>query len=504
MLKPEYLLKIVLAVSVVWISLFAMAKPTMAQSSPCARATILIGLLQEHHYAPIALDDSFSRETFHFLIDQLDPYSILFTQTDLESLQRFELMFDDEIKNNSCAFYNALYDVFHLQNQKTKEWLEGVSAGQFNFSEKESLTYYPQESSPVYALNEVALEKRWMKLIKSQVLEIFLTPNRLEEKTDDELVSAFKTEQAALVNKVIQRHLRRIKIRLDENGGLQNYVSSNYLNAIAQQFDPHTNYLSPQEERQHDEYLSREMLSFGLSVSSDEEGNVVIEELVPGGPAWESGKLHEGDVILAIKWSKSGSLDLSYIEPNEISSILAELTTDTIQIETRTQVGERITTMLQKSAIENTDNVLKGFILERNQKVGYIKLPSFYRGEFSQLQPGAYSGGCAADVAREIIKLKESNIHGLVLDLRFNGGGDLFEAIDLIGTFIDYGPATILNSGKQAPEVFKDMKRGSTWSGPLLVMINGASASASELFSAAMQDYNLSIYSYLLPYISNY
>ena len=265
MLKPEYLLKIVLAVSVVWISLFAMAKPTMAQSSPCARATILIGLLQEHHYAPIALDDSFSRETFHFLIDQLDPYSILFTQTDLESLQRFELMFDDEIKNNSCAFYNALYDVFHLQNQKTKEWLEGVSAGQFNFSEKESLTYYPQESSPVYALNEVALEKRWMKLIKSQVLEIFLTPNRLEEKTDDELVSAFKTEQAALVNKVIQRHLRRIKIRLDENGGLQNYVSSNYLNAIAQQFDPHTNYLSPQEERQHDEYLSREMLSFGLS-----------------------------------------------------------------------------------------------------------------------------------------------------------------------------------------------------------------------------------------------
>jgi carboxyl-terminal processing protease len=229
---------------------------------------------------------------------------------------------------------------------------------------------------------------------------------------------------------------------------------------------------------------------FGFSLGDTEKGEVEVTSIQPGGPAWSSGAIHKDDVLLKMKWETKEPVDLAGLDAEEVNSLLDASNTEKLDLTVRKKSGEIQTVVLQKRKLENDENIVKSFVLRGTKNIGYITLPSFYT------QWGDAAGSsCANDVAKEIIKLKKDTISGLILDLRYNGGGSLQEAIEMAGIFIDEGGLCQLKmkeSNAKEPKMvtLKDVNRGLIYNGPMILMVNGYSASASELLAGSLQDYN--------------
>lgn len=231
--------------------------------------------------------------------------------------------------------------------------------------------------------------------------------------------------------------------------------------------------------------MSTEALSFGIELDENDKGQVVIDKLVPGGPAWTSGELHEGDELQSMQWEGKEEVDMSNATLEEAYEMLDQSSQGKMIFKFRKADGSTAIVLLKKEKLQNEENIVKGFVLKGEKKVGYILLPGFYT-EWEK-ETGS---GCANDVAKAIIRLKKENIEGLILDVRYNGGGSLGEALEMAGIFIDEGPlfSRKANDGKQI--TMKDPNRGTIYDGPMVLMINGQSASASEILAATLQDYN--------------
>ncbi|HRA74074.1 MAG TPA: carboxy terminal-processing peptidase, partial [Flavobacterium sp.] len=226
-------------------------------------------------------------------------------------------------------------------------------------------------------------------------------------------------------------------------------------------------------------------LSLGLNVTLNEKEEIIIEEVVPGGPAARTNKFEKGDVVLKVSNKKGDDYLVSCTSLDKIGELIFSDSNEIIEMTIQKKNGNILDILLQKQIMKATANAVSSFVVEKGIKIGYIEIPNFY-SDFDGYSPE----GCADDVAKEIIKLKQDNIQGLVIDLQDNGGGSMEEAIKLAGMFIDYGPVSVLVNSKKKQTILKDYDRGSIYYGPIVILINGNSASASEFFSAAMQDYN--------------
>jgi carboxyl-terminal processing protease len=234
--------------------------------------------------------------------------------------------------------------------------------------------------------------------------------------------------------------------------------------------------------------LSTEAFSFGIELDENEKGQVVIDKLVPGGPAWKSGELHEGDELLSLQWEGKLAVDMTGASLEDVDEMLNQSSHDRMVFKFRKADGGTVIVLLRKEKIENEENIVKGFILKGEKKIGYILLPGFYT------EWGNESGsGCANDVAKAIIRLKKENIDGLILDVRYNGGGSVGEALEMAGIFIDEGPLSSEKNKDGKQVTLKDPNRGTIYDGPMALMVNGQSASASELLAATLQDYNRAV-----------
>jgi carboxyl-terminal processing protease len=261
-----------------------------------------------------------------------------------------------------------------------------------------------------------------------------------------------------------------------------------FLNCMSHAFDAHSAYMSPTQMENFMSALSSEGYYFGISVDENENGEFVISNLRPGGPAWKSGTVHNGDVIEKLRWAGNEWIDVAGMDEQEIDAILSESNHNTLELTLRNVTAGPQVVQLKKEKLDSDDNIVRSFILEGRKKIGYISLPDFY-SEWGD-QEGAQ---CANDVAREILKLKRENIQGLILDVRFNGGGSLAEAVAMAGTFVDAGPMGILKTKATDEVTVKDMNRGTVYDGPLVIMVNRLSASASEFLAAALQDHRRAI-----------
>jgi carboxyl-terminal processing protease len=276
---------------------------------------------------------------------------------------------------------------------------------------------------------------------------------------------------------------------LNQKEGLEEYVGNSFLKAVAAAFDPHTEFFTVNEEQAFNDMLSKETKSFGFYFNNNDMGEIEIVMIVPGSSAWNSNLLNEGDVILSVK-NNIGTKDFACINYDEAYMFLSSENMNSAEFFVRKKNGKEISVVLGKEEIDVQENAIKSFLLQGSEKIAYIYLPSFYTQAGTG---GTIQKGCADDMAKEIIKLKAESISGLILDLRDNGGGSMMEAILLAGLFIDYGPVSIVQMRDEAPFTLKDSNRGVIWSGPMIVMINHFSASASELFAAAMQDLNRAV-----------
>ena len=273
-------------------------------------------------------------------------------------------------------------------------------------------------------------------------------------------------------------------------GGLSQYLGDEYSKAIALCYDPHTTYL-PLEKENFDSDLGQQSMAFGFHFKEEDNGAVLIESLAPGSPAFKSGQLNKGDKILSVQWENQKPIEVADGGLEELVEVLKMSNHDKATLKVKKPDGTERSVSLWKDMLEDDDeDKVKSFILKGDKIIGFLSLPAFYE-DWEEESDGVK--GCANDVAREIVKLKKENIQGLILDLRYNGGGSVQEAIQLAGLFIDIGPVAQYKSREAKAITLKDVNRGTIYDGPLMLLVNGHSASASEMVAGTLQDYNRAV-----------
>jgi carboxyl-terminal processing protease len=440
-------------------------------------------VLDQYHYQPPALDDSFSNEVWQTVLNQLDPSHLYLNAADIQSLTQFRDRLDDEWNGDHWDFLQQLTNTYRNSLIRGGKYLSTEMVRDISWETAE--VFVPQGQQVAWPMTVEEQKMRWRLWIKYKSLHAVQSLDSASAYVDIAFVRKHEKQVKQKILVVENRRARRI---LENPGGFENYVASVYFRTVTEYYDPHSLYLSPREFENFKAAVSNREYSFGVGLGEDREGNVIIEELLPGGPAWKSGEIHKGDVLIELMWEGQSKFDLSGIGLEEFLELLDRGNPSSVQLTVQHSNGLRQTILLAKERIQTEENAVKGFILKGARKVGYISLPGFYTKWGSD-----ENSSCADDVAAELIKLKGENIAGLIFDIRSNGGGSLKEAIDMIGIFIDEGPLAIVKRKGEKSVTIKDTNRGTVYDGPVTVLIDGQSASASEVLAAALQDYHRGI-----------
>jgi carboxyl-terminal processing protease len=442
-------------------------------------------LVDKSHVSPRAIDDKFSADFFITYLDILDDGRLFFTSADLKKLESFRTTIDDEWNNGGTAFFTASSQLYKTKLLAAKTTVTEICAKPFDFSLPDAFNYSDTSS----AATDKALYARWVTILKSEVLQSLMNIALNQWQTKTAIVKAeVMAKEAEVRARIKTKYLNRINGFLQNDEEYLRQMSATYLNTFLLCLDPHSAFFDAAARQNFKASVNSEGLSFGFALDENERGESYISRIAPGSAAWMSGLLNKGDIPVQLKWEGNAAVELAGLEREDIHELLMQHTTKKMELTVRKGNGQQQTVVLQKQKFENEDNIVKSFVLGGKQNIGYIMLPSFYT-EWEDRS----GSRCGADVAREIVKLKKDTIAGLILDLRFNGGGSLSEALEMAGIFVDEGVISQVKAKDGKVEAMKDMNRGVIYNGPLLVLINGQSASASEMVAAALQDYNRAI-----------
>jgi carboxyl-terminal processing protease len=432
-------------------------------------------LIQTEHIRPKPVDDSLSVFVFDNLINELDPSrNIFFLSEYNEMYQNYRLNLDDLILENDCRFLGDITNKYRNGLLRTKTVLEKIKNENIDYSTKDTIRFY-KKSFPFYLVKE-NLEKVWTKKLRYQILnDIAETSNNL-----DSLKANFKSIEAASKNLILSNEICRINTLLETKSTQEEKL----YNLFCTYFDPHTAYFSNDLKSSFVASLSKEHLSLGMTVNLNEKNEIIIDEIDPNGPAFKTGQIKKGDQIVSVSNHKE-TLQVSCSSLESISTMILAESNKNIILTLKRNSGKSFDVYIEKQVMKDEENSVFSFIVGKDDKIGYIKIPSFYAD-----LDGNSRKGCADDVAREVIKLERDNIKGLVIDLIDNGGGSMEEAIKLAGMFVDYGPLSVVVDNKKNQSVIQDPYRGLIYKGPIVILINSNTASASEFFSSILQDYN--------------
>lgn len=448
------------------------------------KAIILKRVIERNHVSPRCVDDSFSVTMLKSILRMTDRRRLFFTDAEYKVLSAFQAKLDDELNGKSWAFYDLFESLYKKAVIRADSIVNKLLQTPFDFAISESITVSREETFN-FSTDLTTLSGRWSRYLKYKILDQLYDIAAADSSGKTTLKAVIPVAEAKVRERTRIAEGRTLKKILDHSAGFSNYVAQLYLNAIAMGFDPHTGYFSTEDKDAFKRSLSTESLSFGFELDENEKGGIIIDKLLPGGAAWKSGDLNEGDEVLSLQWEGKNVVELTELTLEDAYGILEQSENDRLVLKFRKKDGTTGMVFLQKEKIEREENVVKGFLLKGEKKIGYILLPAFYTKWENES-----GSSCANDVAKEIVKLKKENIDGLVLDVRYNGGGSLHEAMDMIGIFIDEGPL-MGQKQKDGKTIFlKDPNRGMIYSGPMALMVNGQSASASEILAASLQDYN--------------
>lgn len=439
-------------------------------------------LIQQEHYSPKPVDDSLSVYVFDTFMDQLDANRNLFTQIEYQKLAQHRLQLDNYIVQKNCSFMNDFVSAYQLALKRKKKILDKIQKEAFDYNTNDTVKF-SKKNFP-FDLAEKDLERVWKKRLRYDILEEI---SKLSTNLDSLNIHFEKLEKNTKT-KVFDTNLCKVSSLLSSKKGIEEDLKNSFLNIFCTYFDPHTNYFSPDAKSSFMSGLSTSNLSLGLNITFNEKEEIIVDEIVPGGPAAKSEKFEKEDVILKVSNKKGEEYLVSCASIEKIGELIYSDSNAEIELTIQKKNGNIQAVLLKKEVMKTNANSVFSYIVEKETRIGYINIPSFY-SDFD----GSTVQGCADDVAKEIVKLQKDNIKGLVIDLQNNGGGSMEEAIKLAGMFIDSGPISVLVNSKKKQDIIKDVNRGSAYNGPIIVLINGNSASASEFYSATMQDYNRAI-----------
>ena len=439
-------------------------------------------VMEQKHYKPKPVNDSLSAYVFNTVIDQLDENHVLLIDEEFNRLVAHKLKIDDYLKSNDCSFFTDFISTYRSALERNKKFIQEISAEELTYNTTDTI-HYSKKSFP-FLKDPQRIKKYLRKKITYDILEDIseLSTNK------DSLAGVLPKLFAAGKTKVIDSHLCRVDNLLTPPEGFEDSMYSRFYSVFCSYFDPHSTYLSYNDRASFVSTISTQNYSLGLYVSQNQNEEIVVEEVVPGGPAFRTNKVEKGDKIIKMG-ANNTEYTVSCAAMDAINNIVSSDTYKEIDITLRKQDGTMYTVTLTKEIMKDDDNLVYSYILgEGKQKTGYIKIPSFYGGFDNEGQ-----SGCAEDVAKEVTTLMKSGISGLIIDLQFNGGGSMDEVIRMAGMFINFGPISVLTDKQMQYNTIRDYNRGMLYNGPMVVLVNGLSASASEFFAGVMQDYNRAV-----------
>src|SRR5215203_4418471 len=440
-------------------------------------------ILAQGHYSPKDINDEFSKKVFYKYFEELDPDKNIFMQSDIASLDKYSTKVDDEIKGAPVQFFLEASKIFNKRAEESSAIYKEILSKPFDFTANESIVTDSKKIS--FVSSQADRREQWRKRLKYLTLQRFVDLQEAREsnkgkegfvtKTDVELEKEARDKVRVAMDRIFERY--RLKFNDDDKFSV-------YVNTITSMMDPYTEFFPPVDKRYFDEQLSGSFYGIGAQLQYD-EGNIKIASVLPGGPAQKSEQVEAGDIIVRVAQGNEAPVELSGFSVQDAVKLIRGKKDTDVKLTLRKKDGTLKTLTLKRDEIVQDEAYVRSAIItEGSQKTGYIYLPEFY-ADFQEMN-GVRSG---MDVAKEVNKLKAEGVDGIVVDLRNNGGGALYDVIQIAGLFIDQGPIVQVKDREGQPQVMRDKDGGVLYDGPLAVMVNEFSASASEIFAAAIQDY---------------
>lgn len=452
------------------------------------KAIILKRMVEQKHVSPRPVDDSFSVAVFRSLIQDADPRRLLFTASEFQQLLSYSTSLDDEINGRGWVFFDKFSEIYKKILIRADSLVNKLLQKPFDYNATETIIQSRKTNEFNFSNDVAALFSRWTRYLKYVILDNVFDAVNIDSLKKTNFRASLVSLEPGIREKIKKAESKAIRRVLDYPTGFPALVTEMYLNSIASSFDPHSNYFSPQGKESFQAELSTEAYFFGIVFDEDENGKVVVGKLTPGGPAWKSGEINKGDELVSLQWEGKEVQDMEGASLQDVYEVIDQSVHDKLLFRFKKTDGTVSMVFLRKEKSENEENIVKSFVLKGDKTIGYILLPGFYTEWENES-----GSSCANDVAKEILKLKKENIEGLILDVRYNGGGSVGEALEMIGIFIDEGPLAAEKDRMGKLITLKDPNRGTIYDGPLALMINGQSASASEMLAAALQDYNRAV-----------
>ena len=474
---------------------------TTKEFSDPSKDRLLIDLisyvLEKGHYDPKELDDTFSIHVWENFIESLDPLKRYFLAQDIEDFRAYSLLIDDQIRQKDLTFFDVVYETYLQRSQATKTYYKEILAKPFDYTIEESIN--TDYDNLEYANTDQELKEHWRKQLKYTALSNFY--DLIEEQKEarsmnpdsipsNEMRDLIDMSTADLESKARETTLSTLDDNYDFTDDLErkDYFAL-YLNAIVSEFDPHTNYFAPPDRDRFDLRMSGKLEGIGARLQKKND-YITIVEVISGGPVWRGEHLEVGDALIKVRQEdEDEAVSLVGMRVDDAVKLIKGPKGTKVILTVKRVDGTIDEEIIERDVVELAETYAKSTIIEQEGKrYGLINLPAFY---FDMTDYGERNA--ATDVREEIEKLKNEQIDGLVMDLRNNGGGSLRTAVDIAGLFIKNGPIVQVASNGARKEVLKDRDSDIAWDGPLVLMINELSASASEILAAAMQDYKRGI-----------
>jgi len=451
---------------------------------------VLAGSLQSGHYAKQDINDEFSKKIFTQYLNHLDYNKRFLYLSDVNELKKYETKMDDQILAQSYQFFDLASNIVAQRIKSSENYIREILAKPFDFNVDETVEFDPKKMD--WVKDSLELKDRWRKSLKYQTMTKLADLLQIQEDAIQRKDTAFKVRtfqaiEADARKRILDNYndwIRRMN-QLDRNDRL-----SDYYNSITAAYDPHSEFMLPKEKQVFDIAMSGKLEGIGAQLQEN-NGYIKVASIVPGSASWKQGDLKVGDVILKVGQAANEPVSIVDMRIDDAVQLIRGKKGTEVRLTVKKIDGSiNIITIIRDEVVLEETFAKSAIVTDKKNstKVGYIYLPKFYVN--FENRDGRH---CSSDVLKEIERLKKDNINGLILDLRENGGGSLQDVVDMVGLFVKSGPVVQVKSRDGSPYILSDNDSRIQYDGPLVVMVNSTSASASEILAAAIQDYNRGI-----------
>ena len=481
---------IVKAISFIIIIGFLLSFSTFKESNPDKDRLLLelvAYVLERGHYNPREIDDTFSQNVFKNYIKGLDNQRRFFLQSDIDNFGSYKYQIDDLIGKSDISFFNVTIEKFSQRINQVKSFYKELLMNPFDFNKKEFISLDFDNLPYARTLND--LKKRWRMRFKLSALQIYYDKKQEENNKKEKDITYEMKSNMTLEQEARKSITESIDVFFENVSQMERKDwFTVFVNSIALEFDPHTTYYAPDEKDRFDTRISGKFEGIGARLQRKNE-QVHVIEIIPGGPVWRDDLLEVGEIILKVAQKNEEPIEIGNMRLDDAVNLIKGPKGTKVYLTVKRIDGIIEEVEITRDIVELEESYAKSSLIMKKDKIyGLIELPQFYV-DFED-----YSNRNAAnDVKKEIKQLKEKNVQGIIIDLRNNGGGSLKTVVDITGYFIKDGPVVQVKSTGGRKEILRDNDSSIIWDGPLVILVNEFSASASEILAAALQDYKRAI-----------